>query len=88
MATTSSAQSVISTAYSTFEAFLGDNFYFYDINECFNWLKVANKKIDEDAYVDKWVKRHTAEEVFDKLKGMFIEWKDSYFRIYGKIYVQ
>ena len=77
-ATTSSAQSVISTAYSTFEAFLGDNFYFYDINECFNWLKVANKKIDEDAFVDKWIKRHTAEEVFDKLKGMFIEWKDSY----------
>lgn len=77
-ATTASAQSVISTANATFEGFIMDNFYFYDINECFNWLLSVNRKIDEDASIDKWVMRHDADEVFEKLKRMFLEWHDRY----------
>lgn len=77
-ATTLSCQSVISTCYSTFEAFIMDNFYFYDINECFNWLKCVNRQINNDPKTDHWVKEHTKEEVFEKLKDMFFDWKDSY----------
>ncbi len=77
-ATTSTAQSVISTAYSTFEAFISDNFYFYDINECFNWLKAAMKKIKKDSSIDSWVKRKDSSDVYYKLKNMFIKWNDSF----------
>ena len=51
--TTKSAQSVISTAETTFEAFLVSNFTFVDINECFFWMKTVieenNKLIDNIA---------------------------------------
>lgn len=77
-ATTSSAQSVIATCYSTFEAFIADNFIFYDINECFNWLKEIRKQIKEDPETVSWLKPHTKKDVFEKLKNMFLHWKDSY----------
>lgn len=77
-ATTSSAQSVISTCYSTFEGFICDNFLFYDLNECMNWLKIVREQIEEDPETDFWVVPHDTNEVYEKLRGMFVEWKDSY----------
>lgn len=77
-ATTASAQSVISTCYSTFEAFIADNFQFYDLNECIHWLNIVKKQIDDNPETDEWLCPHTLEDVFLKLKGMFIEWKDKY----------
>ena len=78
MAVTGGAQSVISTCYSTFEAFIADNFLFYNFNECIHWLKEVRKQIANDPETESWVRPHTITEVYDKLKGMFIEWKDSY----------
>ena len=76
--TTGSCQSVISTCYSTFEAFISDNFLFYDINECFHWLKCVREQIDEDPETISWLIPHTKVDVYEKLKNMFFEWKDSY----------
>ena len=76
--TTGSCQSVISTCYSTFEAFIADNFVFMDINECFNWLKVVREQIALDPETVSWLKPHTKRDVYEKLKGMFFHWKDSY----------
>lgn len=79
--TTATAQSVISTCYSTFEAFLADNFLFYDINECFDWLGVVIDQIAQYPETDPWLCRHTADEVFEKLKGMFLNWKKKYTKV-------
>ena len=42
--TTGTAQSVISCAYTTFEAFAGDNYTFIDLDECITWLNVILKE--------------------------------------------
>ena len=77
-ATTASAQSVISTCYSTFEAFLANNFLFYNINECFDWLNRCLELQEEDPDIDEWIVRKDVEDVYNKLKSMFLEWKKSY----------
>lgn len=72
MATTSSAQSVISTAETLFEGFVADNYYFLNITECIEWIRTVIKP---------FVKR---EEVFDSwvcLKS----WNDTRDRIYSRI---
>lgn len=63
-ATTLTAQSVISTCMTTFEAFLVSNFSFVDINECYYWISVVLK---EDEKVDKWVVRKSLEEVYERI---------------------
>lgn len=77
-ATTSTCQSVISTCYSTFEAFIADNFLFIDLTECIHWLNCVVEQISEDSYTEKWINRKSIYDVFDKLKGMFIDWDDEY----------
>lgn len=77
-ATTASAQSVISTCYSTFEAFLANNFFFYNINECFDWINRCLELQEEDPETDDWIVKKDACDVFDKMKSMFIKWKKSY----------
>ena len=77
-ATTSTAQSVISTCYSTFEGFIADNYIFLDFNECIHWLNTVVKQIEEDPETDGWVLKHNIYEVYNKMKDMFLEWKDSY----------
>ena len=62
--TTKSAQSVISTAETTFEAFLADNFTFIDINECLYWIDTILK---EDVEVDDWVERHGSIDTYNRL---------------------
>lgn len=77
-ATTCTAQSCISTAYATFEAFIMDNFLFIDINECFHWLNEVVKEIKKDPKLDSWVNRKDMYDVFEKIKGMFVEWDPSF----------
>lgn len=68
--TTKSAQSVISTCETTFEAFLVSNFSFVDINECYYWISVVLN--EEDKEVDSWVKRKTLDECYERLSRVVI----------------
>nr|DAE26521.1 MAG TPA: DNA polymerase [Myoviridae sp. ctaOv25] len=65
IATTSSAQSVISTTETTFESFLADNFAFITFNECIEWMDTILK---EDCVLDKWVKRVSKKDLLERLK--------------------
>ena len=67
--TTKSAQSVISTAMTTFEAFLASNMTFVDINECYYWISIV---LEEDVKLDKWVKRISLEETYERLSSIVI----------------
>ena len=67
--TTKSAQSVISTCMTTFEAFLADSFSFVDINECYYWISVV---LEEDVVVDDWVERKDIEAVYKRLSKVVI----------------
>lgn len=69
-AVTKSAQSVISTCMTTFEAFLTSAFTFVDINEAFYWIETVLK--EEDNKVDKWVKRISLEKVHERLSNNVI----------------
>ena len=70
-ATTGTAQSVISTTETLFEAFLVDNYKFIDINECFHFMNLVLDQKDTD--LDKWVKRVTHEDLYERMKNMFYE---------------
>lgn len=68
IATTSSAQSVISTTETTFEAFLANNFVFIHFNECIEWIEqVLEYKKDE--VLDDWIVRKSAKELAKRLSG-------------------
>ena len=68
--TTKSAQSVISTAETTFEAFLADNFTFIDINECYYWISIVLS--EKDNKLDDWVVRKGVEETYERLSKHII----------------
>lgn len=65
VATTSSAQSVISTTETTFESFLADNFAFITFNECIEWMDTI---IKENCVLDKWIKRVSKKDLLERLK--------------------
>lgn len=62
--TTKSAQSIISTCETCFEAFLADNFSFVDINECYYWINIVLK---EEWVPEPWVKVPTLDMVHERL---------------------
>lgn len=66
---TLSAQSVISTTETTFEAFLADNFIFNDVNELYHWIDVVLK---EDVKLDDWVNRVDYKQCFQRLSSMVL----------------
>lgn len=74
-ATTLTAQSVISTTETTFEAFLSDNFQFIDIDECFHWMNII---INEKYELDNFINIVDVDTVFKRIKSMFFDYKDSY----------
>ena len=80
-ATTCTAQSVISTTETMFEAFLSDNFYFIDINECMTWLELVRS---EKNVPDDFVIRKNANEVFERLRSRFVKYDESYDKILMK----
>lgn len=63
-ATTLTAQSVISTCMTTFEAFLTSNFTFIDINECYYWISVV---LEEEDTIEDWVQQKSLEETYERL---------------------
>lgn len=65
--TTKSAQSVISTCETTFEAFLANNFNFADVNECFFWI---DEVLKEECQPEAWVKRVGLEETYERLANV------------------
>lgn len=73
MATTNSAQTVISTTMNLFESFVADNYNFIDLNEFFDWaFCVFNTYEDPDDFI-----RYISEdELFDRLSGKLIKCKD------------
>lgn len=82
-ATTSTAQSVISTTETLFEAVLVDNYKFIDINECFIFIESVLK---QDYEIPDWMVPITRAELFDRLKKMFFVdiYKDEYDEILQK----
>lgn len=74
-ATTLTAQSVISTTETTFEAFLSDNFQFIDINECFHWLNII---INQDYELDEFINIIDLDTVFARVKSLFIDYNQKW----------
>lgn len=77
-ATTLSAQQVISSTETTFEAFLSDTFIFIDFNECFTWL---NTVLSEDFKLDKWVERVSFEDCLERVYSKVLEKNDEKYEI-------
>jgi hypothetical protein len=67
--TTKSAQSVISTAETTFEAFLASNFNFVDINECYFWIQTV---LDEKVKCEDWIKRVPLDICYERISSAVI----------------
>ena len=63
-ATTLTAQSVISTAEQTFEAFLADNYVFLNLTELIEWVRSILKK---DFYLDDFIVRVKRQDVIQHL---------------------
>lgn len=68
--TTKSAQSVISTCETTFEAFLASNMSFVDINECYYWISCV--LAEKDNKVEDWVERIPLEKCHERLAAIVI----------------
>lgn len=78
MATTGSAQQVISTTYTTFESFLGDNYLFLDMDEFIHWTKEALK---DNIEMDSFVAYIPLTEVYQRYSKKFYKWKPEYEQI-------
>ena len=63
-ATTLTAQSVISTAEQTFEAFLADNYVFLNLTELIEWIRSILKK---DFYLDDFIVRVKRQDLIQHL---------------------
>jgi hypothetical protein len=74
--TTSTGQSLISTTTFALEGFVGDNFKFIDLNECLCYTEniVKSKRKLDDGFLESI----TVEQLFDRLKKHFYEYKDEY----------
>lgn len=70
MATTGTAQSVISTTETLFESFLVDNFKFIDINEAFHYM---NTILETDYELEDFIIRVSHDELFDRIMNMFYD---------------
>lgn len=67
-ATTLSAQSVISTAETLFEGFIGDNYTFLNLTELIEWSNKAIKKFhEEDGELDDFIQKKSGFDLLDRL---------------------
>ena len=78
MATTHTAQEVISTAESLFEGFVGDNYLFLDMNECVEWINTIIKpfKKEEEA-IEDFIQPKSINEVLYRLVEKVIDVKEN-----------
>ena len=74
MATTISAQSVISSAKNFFESFLADNYAFINSTELVHWMNVV---IAENNELDSFIKIRNINETCDRLVEKIIQVKDT-----------
>lgn len=74
---TLTGQSLISTAAMAFEAFLGNNVGFYDLDNCFEYVENIRKEKYKEVE-DNFLPHVTASQVYQHLKGMFYEYDESY----------
>lgn len=73
---TSTAQSLISTARSTFEAFISGTIGFFDLDDCLFYVRSI---IDEEYKISEdFLPIVFPEMAYNRLKDMFHEWKESY----------
>lgn len=64
-ATTLMAQSLITTMAMFFEGLIGDRLYWWNINECFDWMhQIKNKKTEK---IDKWIKIPTSQDLINRI---------------------
>lgn len=77
MATTSSAQEVISTAENLFEGFAADNYQFIDTDEFFDWIRCVFKDYDKDEDLPEWFTLKTRPECIDRLVNKIINKDDN-----------
>lgn len=70
MATTGSAQSIISTTETLFEGFLVDNYKFIDINEAFHYM---NYILSQDYKIPEWIIRVSHEDLYERIVNMFYD---------------
>ena len=76
ISTTATGQSMISTAVSCFENFFSDNTKFIDFDDCSKYIvNIINEPFNGDMSLVDDKKAH---EVFERLKGKFIDYKESY----------
>ena len=74
--TTSSAQGLISVAAWAFEGFMGDNFRFIDLDECFFYMENIKK---EKRKIKMNLKAVSKEKLLDRLSKHFYTLKEEYF---------
>lgn len=75
-ATTGTGRLLISTARACFESFIVNNTKFKSLNECIEFLNNSSNMIYDDGYEIDDVR--TVDEVFDRLKDNFEDFKSSY----------
>lgn len=68
-ATTSTAQSVITTTETAFEAFFADNFLFIDMDECLHWCR---EMLNQDYVIENWVHKVSFTDVYERLCEHFL----------------
>ena len=73
LATTNSAQVVISTTMNMFESFVADNYNFIDLNEFFDWAHCIFSNYKDP---DDFIRFVSKEELFDRLSNKLIKCKD------------
>lgn len=77
-ATTSSAQSVISTAEQMFEGFVADNYLFLNLTEAIEWIKKSMKDFTSgDEVIDDFINIKSIYEVSDRLLNKVINKHDN-----------
>ena len=76
MATTSSAQEVISTAENLFEGFAADNYNFLDTDELFDWLRCVFKDYEDEPLPD-WFNLVSKPELIERLNSKIISPDDN-----------
>lgn len=78
MATTHSAQEVISTAETLFEGFVADNYVFLNLTECIEWIRTVIKPFQKgDEIMDEFIQLHSLNDVLERLHDKILYQKDN-----------
>lgn len=73
MATTHSAQEVISTAEQLFEGFIADYYMYINLTECIEWCdKVMKPFRKKDEFIDDFITKKSVSDVTERLLGKII----------------